>query len=58
MGIAVAGGLTFSTFLTLFIVPALYAMLEGRKERKAKRKARRQAETEEFIKKQLNAKKQ
>jgi HAE1 family hydrophobic/amphiphilic exporter-1 len=54
----VAGGLTFSTFLTLFIVPALYAMLEGRKERKAKRKARRQAETEEFIKKQLNAKKQ
>ena len=56
MGIAVAGGLTFSTFLTLFIVPAFYAMFEGRKERKARRKARRLAEQEAFIKSQLQKK--
>ena len=49
MGISVVGGLLASTFLTLFIVPALYAMMEGRKERKAARKAARQKEVEEFI---------
>ncbi|MBO5821352.1 MAG: efflux RND transporter permease subunit, partial [Alistipes sp.] len=49
MGIAVVGGLLVSTFLTLFIVPALYAMMEGRKERKAARKAARQKEVEEFV---------
>jgi HAE1 family hydrophobic/amphiphilic exporter-1 len=49
MGIAVVGGLLVSTFLTLFIVPALYAMMEGRKERKAARKAARQKEVEAFI---------
>ena len=49
MGISVVGGLLVSTFLTLFIVPALYAMMEGRKERKAARKAARQKEVEEFI---------
>ena len=49
MGVAVVGGLVVSTFLTLFIVPSLYAMLEGRKERNAERKARRLAEEEEFI---------
>ena len=49
MGIAVVGGLVVSTFLTLFIVPALYAMMEGRKERKAARKAARQQEVEEFV---------
>jgi multidrug efflux pump len=27
MGIAVIGGLIFSTFLTLFVVPAMYAYL-------------------------------
>lgn len=52
MGIAVVGGLLMSTLLTLFIVPALYAMLEGRKEWKAARKARRQAEEEAFIRSQ------
>ena len=50
MGIAVVGGLLMSTILTLFIVPSLYAMLQGRKERKAARKARREAEEIEFIK--------
>ncbi len=50
MGIAVVGGLVMSTLLTLFIIPALYAMLQGRKERKALRKARIEAEEIEFIK--------
>ena len=50
MGIAVVGGLVMSTILTLFIIPALYAMLQGRKERKALRKARIEAEELEFIK--------
>ena len=49
MGIAVVGGLVVSTLLTLFIVPALYAMMEGRKERKAARKAARRQVEEEFI---------
>ncbi len=56
MGISVVGGLLFSTFLTLFIVPALYAMLQGRKERKAARKARLQAEEEAFIREQMRKK--
>ena len=53
MGIAVVGGLLLSTLLTLFIVPSLYAMLEGRKERLAERKARLEAEEEAFIRSQL-----
>ncbi|MBR6721124.1 MAG: efflux RND transporter permease subunit [Alistipes sp.] len=56
MGISVVGGLLFSTFLTLFIVPALYAMLQGRKERKAARKARLQAQEEAFIREQMRKK--
>ncbi|WP_295935586.1 efflux RND transporter permease subunit [uncultured Alistipes sp.] len=35
MGIAVIGGLTFSTILTLFVVPALYSVFENKKQRKA-----------------------
>lgn len=54
MGIAVVGGLLLSTLLTLFIVPSLYAMLEGRKERIAERKARLEAEEEAFIRSQMN----
>ena len=34
MGIAVIGGLTFSTILTLFIVPVLYSILVNRAQRK------------------------
>ena len=38
MGIAVIGGLTFSTILTLFIVPVLYSILVNRSQRKEKEK--------------------
>ncbi|MBR5196940.1 MAG: efflux RND transporter permease subunit, partial [Alistipes sp.] len=57
MGIAVVGGLLVSTLITLFIVPALYSMLEGYKELKAARKARLEAEEEAFIRSQLSKKK-
>ena len=43
MGIAVIGGLTFSTILTLFIVPALYSILVNRSQRKAREKQARLA---------------
>ena len=58
MGIAVVGGLTASTFLTLFIVPALYAMLEYRNQLKAARKARLEQEEDNFIREQLRKKSQ
>ena len=38
MGIAIVGGLTFSTFLTLLVVPTLYASFQVRAERKAANK--------------------
>ncbi len=41
MGIAVIGGLTFSTILTLFIVPALYSVLVNRAQRKEQEKQAR-----------------
>ena len=53
MGISVVGGLTVSTFLTLFIVPALYAMLESHKQRKAERKARLEQDEDNFIREQM-----
>ena len=56
MGISVVGGLLVSTLLTLFIVPSLYAMLEGRKERKEARKAQLQAHEDEFIRTHINNK--
>ena len=56
MGISVVGGLVFSTFLTLFIIPALYAMLQGHKERKAARKARLEKQEDDFIREQLRKK--
>ena len=49
MGIAVVGGLLVSTLITLFIIPSLYSMLEGRKERKAAQKAQLEAHEDEFI---------
>ncbi len=39
MGIAVIGGLTFSTILTLFVVPVLYAIMVNRSLRKEREKA-------------------
>lgn len=49
MGISVVGGLLVSTLLTLFIVPSLYAMLEGHNQRKAARKARLEQSEDQFI---------
>ena len=44
MGIAVIGGLTFSTILTLFIVPVLYSILVHRAQRKGQERLARQAD--------------
>lgn len=38
MGIAVIGGMTISTFLTVFIVPAMYLYISTDREKKAKKK--------------------
>ena len=43
MGIAVIGGLTFSTILTLFIVPVLYSILVHRSQRREQRRLARLA---------------
>ena len=43
MGIAVIGGLTFSTILTLFIVPVLYSILVGRSQRRERERLARLA---------------
>ncbi len=42
MGISVIGGLTFSTLLTLFVVPVLYSIMVSRSQRK--KQARREKE--------------
>ena len=54
MGVAVVGGLVVSTLITLFIIPSLYSMLEGRKERKAAQKALLEAHEDEFIRTHIN----
>jgi HAE1 family hydrophobic/amphiphilic exporter-1 len=46
LAIVVIGGLFSSTVLTLVIVPVLYWLVEGRKERKALRKANREPKPE------------
>ena len=43
MGIAIVGGLTFSTFLTLLAVPVLYYVFMGRSERYIARRKERSA---------------
>ncbi len=44
MGIAVIGGLTFSTILTLLVVPIFYSgLVNGQLKRQAKRKAKKEA---------------
>jgi multidrug efflux pump subunit AcrB len=49
MGIAIIGGMTFSTLLTLLVIPVLYAMFQLRKDNKAAdrlARSRRRAEKE------------
>ncbi|MEV6968107.1 efflux RND transporter permease subunit [Hamadaea sp. NPDC051192] len=41
LAVVVIGGLLSSTVLTLILVPTLYTMVEGRKERKAAKRARK-----------------
>ena len=41
LGVVVIGGLFSSTILTLIIVPVLYRLIEGRKDRKALKKAQK-----------------
>jgi hypothetical protein len=43
LAVVVIGGLVSSTLLTLVLVPALYTMIEGRRERRAQRKARKRS---------------
>jgi hydrophobic/amphiphilic exporter-1 (mainly G- bacteria), HAE1 family len=46
LAVVVIGGLISSTVLTLILVPTLYTMVEGRRERKAAKRARRTAPQE------------
>ncbi|MEU4743193.1 efflux RND transporter permease subunit, partial [Actinosynnema sp. NPDC023658] len=49
LAIVVIGGLISSTLLTLVLVPTLYSMVEGRKERRLARKAERPSEDREPV---------
>ncbi|KOX22518.1 hydrogenase expression protein [Saccharothrix sp. NRRL B-16348] len=49
LAIVVIGGLISSTLLTLVLVPTLYSMVEGRKERRRARKAARPVEDREPV---------
>ncbi|NUS65278.1 MAG: efflux RND transporter permease subunit, partial [Saccharothrix sp.] len=49
LAIVVIGGLISSTLLTLVLVPTLYSMVEGRKERRQARKAERPVEQREPV---------
>ncbi|ONI80399.1 hydrogenase expression protein [Saccharothrix sp. ALI-22-I] len=49
LAIVVIGGLISSTLLTLVLVPTLYSMVEGRKERRRARKASRPTEDREPV---------
>ncbi|UBQ03151.1 efflux RND transporter permease subunit [Curtobacterium sp. TXMA1] len=46
LALVVIGGLVSSTLLTLVVLPALYSVVEGFRERRADRKAEREAATE------------
>ncbi|MDU0287994.1 efflux RND transporter permease subunit [Saccharothrix longispora] len=49
LAIVVIGGLISSTLLTLVLVPTLYSMVEGRKERRAAKREQRPAEEREPV---------
>ncbi|MGM1058608.1 efflux RND transporter permease subunit [Saccharothrix sp. Mg75] len=49
LAIVVIGGLISSTLLTLVLVPTLYSMVEGRKERRAAKRAGRPADEREPV---------
>jgi Cu/Ag efflux pump CusA len=53
MGIAIIGGMTFSTLLTLFVIPALYAMFQLRQEKKARRRTEKRLRREEVARRRL-----
>ena len=57
MGVAVIGGLTFSTLLTLFYVPAMYGIFAAVGVKRARR-AMRKAKGIKITKKAKKAKKQ
>jgi multidrug efflux pump len=44
LGIAVVGGMFFSTALTIFVVPATYLLIERARERLRERRSARQAQ--------------
>ena len=44
MGVAVIGGLTCSTFLTLLVVPTIYASFGVREQKKKEKKQRKLAQ--------------
>ncbi len=46
LGITVASGLTVSTFVTLFLVPAIYSLIAERREKRKQRKAEHRAKQE------------
>jgi len=54
MGIAIIGGMTFSTLLTLFVIPALYAMFQLRREKQARRKAEKQQRRQDAARRRLS----
>jgi HAE1 family hydrophobic/amphiphilic exporter-1 len=41
LGISIIGGMTFSTIITLILIPALYSMMAGYGVRRRRRKHRR-----------------
>ncbi len=53
MGIAVIGGLTFSTILTLFFVPVLYSIMMEREQRKGRERREREMAEEARKRQQL-----
>ncbi len=41
LAVALVGGLTIGTFLTLFVIPVIYSIVDEKQEKRAKKKARR-----------------